>query len=159
MSIKISVKQAVQRYGVTEKTIYRWKKQYEVHQFEDGTYDRNQLDALVDNYGKADYLQIDWKQAACQGLPTEFFYKIEEKGIRKVVDIKLFRVTCSPCPIWKQCLRYAAGNENFGVWGGMTTEERKAVKDEKKSELKTKVIKSFAPYGITKEMIDEAVGN
>jgi hypothetical protein len=159
MPIKITLKQAVHRYGVNERTIYRWTKKYEVYQFPDGTYDRDQLDALVDNYGKADYLQIDWSRAACKGLPTELFYKIEEKGIRKVVDMNVFRVTCAPCPIWKQCLSYASRNENFGVWGGMTTEERKAFDDPAKRDIQHKVIREFSRYGITEAMINEAVGN
>jgi len=40
----------------------------------------------------------------------------------------------------------------------MTTDEREAVMDNRKSEMKDKVIKDFAKYGITEEMIYEAIG-
>ena len=90
MSVKITIRQASIRYGVNERTIQRWVKRYEVHKFSDDTYDLAQLDALVENYGRADYLQVNWGKAACEGLPTEMFYKIEEKNVRKIVDMKIF---------------------------------------------------------------------
>lgn len=158
MSIKISVKDASKRYRVTERTIYRKVAKYEVYQFENGLYDRDQLDALFDNYFKPDYLEIDWSRAGCKGLPTDFFYRIEERGVLKLIDVDVFRFTCAPCPIWKQCLRYATDNEEYGVWGGMTTDERNSVSTGENPDIKRKVINDFSKYGITKEMIYEAIG-
>jgi WhiB family redox-sensing transcriptional regulator len=158
MSVKITIADAVSRYGVTQRTIHRWTKKYEVHQFEDGTYDRDQLDALTDNYGQTDYMDVKWDRAACKDLPTDFFYKIEDRGVSKLIDIDVFRFTCAPCPIWRQCLGYATHNEEYGVWGGMTNEERKSILSHLNSSTKTKVYKDFARYGITKEMILQAIG-
>ena len=158
MSIKISIKEAAKRYKVTERTIHRYVKKYEISQFEDGTYDCDQLDALFDNYAKPDYKEIDWAQAACKELPTDFFYKIEERGVARVLDVQIFRSICAPCPIWKLCLGYATRNEDYGVWGGMTTEERRAVSGRRNSDTKNKVIKDFALVGISKKKIYEAIG-
>lgn len=158
MSVKITIRQASIRYGVNERTIQRWVKRYEVHKFSDDTYDLAQLDALVENYGRADYLQVNWGKAACEGLPTEMFYKIEEKNVRKIVDMKIFRDVCATCPIWADCLGYAVRSEDWGVWGGMTTEERRAMEDPAKIGIRNRVVKDFARYGITEAMINEAVG-
>ena len=157
MSIKISVADAVSRYGVTQRTIHRWVAKYEIHQFEDGTYNRDQLDALVDNYENPSYMEVDWGRAACKDLPTNFFYKIEDRGVSKVMDIDVFRFTCAPCPIWRQCLGYATNQEQYGVWGGMTNEERQSLLRNGRSPVREKVFKDFERYGITKQMIMQAV--
>jgi WhiB family redox-sensing transcriptional regulator len=158
MPIKITVAAATTRYGVTQRTIYRWADRYNIYQFPDGTYDRDQLDALTDNYENPDYTEVDWDRAACKNLPTDFFYKIEDRGVSKLIDVEVFRFTCAPCPIWRSCLGYATHHENYGVWGGMTSEERQAISSERKSSVSDKVFKDFAGYGITEEMILQAIG-
>lgn len=160
MSVKISIAQAASKYRVTQRTIFRWVIDHDITQYADGTYDSEQLDDAVNDlvpkiYG---YLDVDWNKALCKGLPTDFFYKIEDRGVSKIIDIDIFRFTCAPCPIWKQCLNYATGNESYGVWGGMTADERRSLKDFRKSDIRDKVIKDFAEYGITQEMIYEAIG-
>jgi hypothetical protein len=155
---KISISQATIRYGVTQRTIFRWIEKYEIHRFEDGYYNRDQFDALVENYANPDYTEVDWDRAACKDLPLNFFYRIEERGVSKLINLDVFRVECAPCPIWSQCLGYATHHENFGVWGGMTTEERQALLTNKKSAVKEKVFKDFDKQGISKEMILQAIG-
>ena len=158
MSVKILASEAGKRYGVTERTIYRYVKKYEIHRFDDGTYDQDQLDALFDNYAKPGYKDIDWDRADCKDLPTDFFYKIEERGVAKVLDVQVFRSICTPCPIWKNCLGYATRNEDYGVWGGMTTDERVAISARANSPLRDKVLEDFAKVGISKTKIYEAIG-
>jgi len=158
VSIKISVADAAERYGVTKRTIFRWVAKYDVYRFPNGTYDRDQLDSLNDNYGQVEYMNVQWEKAACKNLPTHFFYKIEDRGVSKLIDVDVFRFTCAPCPIWQQCLRYASNNEDYGVWGGMTSEERRAVLDWRDSVIKQKVFADFEHYGISQEMILQAIG-
>jgi len=158
MSGKITVANAAIKYGVTHRTINRWIKKYEIAQFDDGTCDLYRLDALFDNYANPEYAEVDWSRSACRSLPTEFFYRIEDRGVAKIIDVDVFRSICTPCPIWRQCLNYAVRNENHGVWGGMTSDERVAIRSFHSSDLKDKVFKSFKKYGITKEMISQAIG-
>ena len=101
---------------------------------------------------------MNWKKANCKDLPTDFFYRIEDRGVSKLVDVDVFRSVCAPCPIWKQCLGYAFHNEWYGVWGGMTSQERQAVMNQRKSSIKDKVFTDFDRHGITKDMIREAIG-
>jgi len=158
MSIKITIADAAKRYGVTQRTIHRWVNKFDIEQFTDGTYDQKQLDAQLDNQDNPDYMDVDWSRAACKSLPTEFFYKYEERGVAKLIDVDVFRFTCAPCPIWKQCLRYAIRNEDYGVWGGCTTDERRALAKDAHSNTKDKVIQDFSRYGVSYEMINEAIG-
>ena len=155
---KISLSQATIRYGVTQRTIFRWIEKYEIHRFEDGYYNRDQFDALVENYANPDYKEVDWDRAACKDLPVNFFYRIEERGVSKLINLEVFRVECAPCPIWSQCLGYGTHHENYGVWGGMTTEERQSLLTNRKSAIKEKVFNDFDKQGISKEMILQAIG-
>lgn len=155
---RISLKSATVRYGVTQRTIFRWIEKYEIHRFEDGTYNRDQLDALLENYTNPDYNEVDWDRAACIDLPINFFYRIEERGVAKLINLDVFRVQCAPCPIWSQCLGYGTHHEIYGVWGGMTSDERMAISSHRRSALKDKVFKDFERQGISKEMILQAIG-
>jgi Transcription factor WhiB len=160
MSGKISIREAADKYRVTTRTIHRWVKQHKIKQLNDGSYDREELDNAVDNLTSKieGYGDVDWDRAGCKNLPTDFFYKIEERGVAKIVDHGVFRFTCVPCPIWAECLGYATHNEDYGVWGGMTTEERKSLLDPNKWEIEAKVISDFSSYGITYQMIRKAIG-
>lgn len=68
------------------------------------------------------YANVEWKKAACAGLDTSKFYDIEDRATEQ--EIHEFRATCMKCPIWEACLKYAWCNEDYGMWGGMTTRER-----------------------------------
>ena len=68
------------------------------------------------------YNQVQWKKAACAGTDTNKFYEIEDRATEQ--EIHEFRATCMKCPIWEACLKYAWCNEDYGMWGGMTTRER-----------------------------------
>ena len=49
MSFKISITDAALRYRVSQRTIHRWAVKYEITQYEDGLYDRDQLDDINDS--------------------------------------------------------------------------------------------------------------
>jgi len=68
------------------------------------------------------YADVHWKKAACAGSDTSKFYDIEDRATEQ--EIHEFRATCMKCPIWEACLKYAWCNEDYGMWGGMTSRER-----------------------------------
>ena len=105
------------------------------------------------------YSEINWEDANCRGVETEVFYRIEE--IRRPdpeIYVKPLRALCAACPIWKECLSYASLHEFYGWWGGMETLERQAFTEPNKMAIRQKMYQEFAVYGITKKMIDEALG-
>lgn len=64
----------------------------------------------------------DWPdKGACKGQEDEMFVQGADQNVAKK--------TCSPCPVRYECLAYALDNDcEFGVWGGMTERERRALK-------------------------------
>ena len=64
-----------------------------------------------------------WQEsAACKTLPLEMFFPPAEQEAASAKEI------CSECSVREPCLEAAlAAGERFGIWGGMSTEERQVV--------------------------------
>ena len=59
-------------------------------------------------------------QAACRGRTDELFVKGAEQNRAKTM--------CGGCPVTAECLAEALDNRiEWGVWGGMTERERRAL--------------------------------
>jgi WhiB family transcriptional regulator, redox-sensing transcriptional regulator len=72
----------------------------------------------------------DWQMnAACRGLDTSTFYHPEnERGPSRVRREMRAKAVCATCPVVQNCLRWAlAAREPYGVWGGLSVEEREAL--------------------------------
>lgn len=66
---------------------------------------------------------LEWQQRArCRGLdPDQFFVRGAARS-RPVLRI------CERCPVRQQCLEYAVANGvEFGIWGGTTERQRRAL--------------------------------
>lgn len=70
----------------------------------------------------------DWHEdAACKDMEVDVFYP--EKGQNH--HIRTARQVCGGCPVKARCLTTALSRnamEDWGVWGGMTKEERDKVR-------------------------------
>lgn len=67
---------------------------------------------------------VEWmKQASCRGEDTSIFFPSEDEKAfdRKVREAKA-KAICANCPVQRQCL--IAGDEEEGIWGGLTEAER-----------------------------------
>jgi WhiB family redox-sensing transcriptional regulator len=72
-------------------------------------------------------------KARCRSSDPEIFF-VHGAAQRKAVAI------CRHCPVVAECLAYALGNQmEFGVWGGMTERQRRALLKQH-----PKVVKFFA---------------
>ena len=66
--------------------------------------------------------------AACRGADTDLFFPIGTTG-DAVVDIDAAVAICHVCPVRQPCLEFAlASNQEFGIWGGTTEDERRALR-------------------------------
>ena len=67
-----------------------------------------------------------WRtDAACRGRDPEEFHP--EPGQSGAVQAAV--AVCAACPVRNPCLAYAlAAGEGRGVWGGLTVNERKALR-------------------------------
>lgn len=70
----------------------------------------------------------DWRyRAACVGEAPELFFPIGGggPGETQLADAK---AVCRRCPVREQCLAWAlASGQDFGVWGAMSEDERRAL--------------------------------
>ncbi|OAK56226.1 WhiB family transcriptional regulator [Rhodococcoides kyotonense] len=69
--------------------------------------------------GDATYWR-DW--ARCKNLGSDLFFGSKEDQ----VGAEFAKALCRRCPVVAECLRFALlEHETFGIWGGMTPEERR----------------------------------
>ncbi|MFG2619557.1 WhiB family transcriptional regulator [Streptomyces sp. NPDC048507] len=66
-------------------------------------------------------------RAACRGLgPGRFFHPAGERGDDREGRDEAAKRVCAGCPVRTACLEHALSTrEPFGVWGGLTEEERR----------------------------------
>ena len=72
----------------------------------------------------------DWQlQGACRSAdPATFFHPEGERGAARRGREAAAKAVCARCPVVEACRRHAlAVREPYGVWGGMSEEEREAV--------------------------------
>ena len=70
----------------------------------------------------------NWREhAACRGMDTRIFFP--ERGDNRR-EIALARQACSGCPVKQQCLDVALSfpEDDFGIFGGYTSTERRSVR-------------------------------
>jgi WhiB family redox-sensing transcriptional regulator len=69
----------------------------------------------------------DWQlDAACRDLDSSVFFHPEgERGSARARRQEQAKAVCATCPVLRQCAEHALRvREPYGVWGGMTEEER-----------------------------------
>lgn len=102
--------------------------------------------------------EVEWGKGECWDTHTDLFYQVEEERSTTAYKyINAVRSICGRCPIQMDCLAYAFGHEEFGVWGGLTSLERLAVVDPAKypSQLQ-RAMESLKMYGITIQEVRKA---
>ena len=69
-------------------------------------------------------------RAACKGMDPQIFFgpeyaeTVKEKRDREDAA----KAVCTTCPVREECLEYALdAREAYGIWGGLTELERKAL--------------------------------
>jgi WhiB family redox-sensing transcriptional regulator len=71
-----------------------------------------------------------WRmQAACGGLPSSVFFSPDgERGAARRRRERAAKVICARCRVREPCAAYAlAYRERYGVWGGLSEDEREAI--------------------------------
>lgn len=67
-------------------------------------------------------------QGACRTAePSTFFHPEGERGQARSARVAAAKAICATCPVIAQCAAHALSvREAYGVWGGMSEEEREA---------------------------------
>ena len=72
----------------------------------------------------------DWlSRAGCQGEPTDTFFAADhERGMELRRKVRRAKRICWSCPVLESCRSHALRtDEPYGIWGGLTPTERRAV--------------------------------
>ncbi len=74
----------------------------------------------------ADY---GWRhQALCRDTDPELFFPVGTTGAA-LLQIDQAKSVCRQCPAQRECLEFAlATNQDSGIWGGTSEEERRALR-------------------------------
>jgi WhiB family transcriptional regulator, redox-sensing transcriptional regulator len=72
---------------------------------------------------------MDWRHfAECRGEDPELFFPVGTSG-PAIAQANEAKAVCQRCPVAVECLEFALRTgQDSGVWGGMTKEERRALK-------------------------------
>lgn len=66
----------------------------------------------------------------CVGLDPDMFFPDKGEWGERVAEAK---AVCAGCAVRSECLGYALDhNQKFGVWGGLTVLERRAVRRQRR---------------------------
>jgi WhiB family transcriptional regulator, redox-sensing transcriptional regulator len=70
-----------------------------------------------------------WRaRASCASVESDLFFPIGVTG-PAVDQIAAAKAVCATCPVQSECLEFAiATNQEYGVWGGTSEEERRALR-------------------------------
>lgn len=84
--------------------------------------------------GAADY---DWREhALCRDTDPELFFPVGTTG-KALVAIDKAKQVCGECPVRLSCLDFALEtNQDSGIWGGLSEEERRTIRRERAARLK-----------------------
>ncbi|MFF9870165.1 WhiB family transcriptional regulator [Streptomyces sp. NPDC013953] len=74
-------------------------------------------------------VNTNWRErSACREEDPELFFPIGSTGLA-FLQIEEARAVCRRCPVMETCLQWALEiGEDSGVWGGLSEEERRAMK-------------------------------
>ncbi|MDQ2845834.1 MAG: WhiB family transcriptional regulator [Actinomycetota bacterium] len=72
---------------------------------------------------------MDWRhRAICRDEDPELFFPIGNSG-PALLQIAEAKAVCERCPVISDCLSWALeSGQDAGVWGGMSEDERRALK-------------------------------
>jgi len=67
---------------------------------------------------------MDMEQAACKEADADLFFP--EGKDKREQEYKAKKI-CASCPIVTDCLQFAIDNDQLGIWGGTTEDERRHI--------------------------------
>ncbi|MFE2147421.1 WhiB family transcriptional regulator [Streptomyces sp. NPDC059456] len=83
---------------------------------------------------------MDWRhRAACRGEDPDLFFPVGSSG-PALLQIEEAKAVCRRCTVLERCLEWSLeGGMNMGVCGGLSEEERRAVKRRRAREARARL--------------------
>jgi WhiB family redox-sensing transcriptional regulator len=73
---------------------------------------------------------LDWRErSACKGKQEFFFSDHKSSVVREAKKI------CATCVVRQQCLAHGMKHDEYGIWGGLTANERRMARRAERSTL------------------------
>ena len=74
-------------------------------------------------------IDVRWRQdAACRASSPDLFFPVGTVG-HALTEIESAKAVCAGCAVREACLEFAVlTNQEFGVWGGTSEEERRKLR-------------------------------
>jgi WhiB family redox-sensing transcriptional regulator len=105
------------------------------------------------------YDEVSWEYAKCRNADTELFYAHRDELAERGLNMRSIRAMCGRCVIRRDCLSYAMGHEKYGMWGGLTQEERTYVRHGKLTHSQMLgLLRDMAEMNISLNSIIEFIG-
>jgi WhiB family redox-sensing transcriptional regulator len=88
--------------------------------------------------GAADYTWRD--QALCRDTDPDLFFPVGTTGMA-LLAIDQAKDVCGACEVRIECLDFAlATNQDSGIWGGLSEEERRVIRRERAARARRAVV-------------------
>ena len=74
-------------------------------------------------------MSMDWRhRARCRDVDPELFFPVGTTGPAEA-QVQSAKAICALCPVRDECLQWALDTaQDAGVWGGLSEEERRALR-------------------------------
>lgn len=74
--------------------------------------------------------EYEWQERGrCRTHAVAVFFDFEDtRGSERLAQADIAKAVCRTCEVRVQCLQHALAAEDFGVWGGTTGPERRALR-------------------------------
>jgi WhiB family redox-sensing transcriptional regulator len=84
---------------------------------------------LVGRSSRQEGFDMDWRfRAACRSEEPDLFFPNGSSG-QALVQLAEAKSVCRRCPVLIECRTWALANgQDAGVWGGMSADERRALR-------------------------------
>jgi len=81
---------------------------------------------------------MDWRETArCKEMDPDLFFPVGTTG-PALLQIEAAKAVCRTCTVQTECLQYALdSNQEYGVWGATTEEERRYMRREAAARVST----------------------
>lgn len=77
----------------------------------------------------------DFTEASCVGIGMELFFPVphddEDESKARFIDVDAVKKVCASCPVLEQCAEWAIHHEKWGIWGGLTPQERNKIRKQR----------------------------
>jgi WhiB family redox-sensing transcriptional regulator len=81
------------------------------------------LEDLADQLAAGD--QWWYPQAACKGADPRLFFPTQDEPVREAIAV------CRACPVRQECADHAIANDEYGIWGGLSRNQRRRIRGQR----------------------------